>query len=96
MFELHHGGKRPLDVKISVDSSEVEMDLSDHEMVSFKPDLEGLEVETLDGKVWLTQSGDPNDHVLAPHQSFETRSAGSVVIEGLEHAKVRIRKAQSA
>ena len=96
MFELHHGDNGPLDVKVSSETAEVQMGLGDHEMVSLIPPQDGLEIETIEGKVWLTQTGDPMDHVLGEHQSFETHARGAVVVQGLTDATFRMRKPKPA
>ena len=72
------------------------MDLCDHEMVSLTPNHDGLQIEALEGKVWLTQAGDPMDHVLGAHQLYETHTAGTVVIQGLTPASFRVSKAKPA
>lgn len=41
----------------------------------------GGEVSILSGQVWLTRSGDPDDHFLGAGESFKVRGAGEALIE---------------
>jgi hypothetical protein len=42
------------------------------------------------GLVWLTQSGDNNDHVLTDGEKFTLDRRGVVLLEALPYAQVRI------
>ena len=65
-------------------------------------DLEGLELLKLDleqprasvlctsGHLWLTQQGDPQDHLLAAGQTFILNQRGTVLVQGLPCGKARI------
>ncbi len=41
----------------------------------------GGEVCILSGQVWLTRSGDPDDHVLGAGESFQVRGEGEALVE---------------
>lgn len=41
----------------------------------------GGEVSILSGQVWLTRSGDPDDHFLAAGESFRIRGEGAALVE---------------
>ncbi len=41
----------------------------------------GGEVSILSGQVWLTRSGDPDDHFLAAGESFQVRGEGEALVE---------------
>ena len=41
----------------------------------------GGQVSILSGSVWLTSSGDPDDHFLGAGESFAVRDAGQVLVE---------------
>ena len=44
------------------------------------------------GNAWVTQEGDPRDHVLATGQEFVPASRGKVVVQALsEHVLLRVR-----
>lgn len=95
MFYPNHDAQS-FEMKVHPEPNGVEMALSEHDMITLTPPREGFEIETIEGKVWLTQSGDPMDHVLVPSQVFESHSQGTVVVEGLTPAVFRIRKPKSA
>jgi hypothetical protein len=42
------------------------------------------------GMLWLTQSGDPVDHILLPNDSFVATKRGRIVIEAVREAAARI------
>jgi hypothetical protein len=42
------------------------------------------------GVLWLTQSGDPVDHVLLPGQRYTLKRHGKVLIEALREASLRV------
>ena len=64
--------------------------------------LEGLELLKLEtgqprksvmctaGTLWLTQQGDPDDHLLAVGQSFTPNHRGTILVQGLPYGKARI------
>ncbi|MEO8523113.1 MAG: DUF2917 domain-containing protein [Caldimonas sp.] len=41
----------------------------------------GGEVSILSGQVWLTRSGDPDDHFLGTGESFRVRGSGATLVE---------------
>ena len=41
----------------------------------------GGQVSILSGSVWLTSSGDPDDHFLGAGESFAVRDSGEIVVE---------------
>lgn len=47
-------------------------------------------VECTEGTLWLTQPGDPQDHLLKAGQSFVVNHAGTVLVQGLPNGKARI------
>lgn len=94
MFEVHHTDHRPLAMQMTSENTSVQMGLGDHEMVTLTPPRTGLEIEAIEGEVWLTQAGDPIDHVLHAHQSFETHESGTVVVQGLTQATFCVRAPQ--
>jgi len=42
------------------------------------------------GTLWLTQQGDPQDHVLKAGQSFTLSQRGTVLVQGVPCGKARI------
>jgi hypothetical protein len=51
----------------------------------------GARITVSAGRLWLTQSNDPDDHFLAPGQHFVARQPGRVVLEGDAAATTRFR-----
>lgn len=47
-------------------------------------------VTCLGGLIWITQTGDGTDHVLAENESFTIALRGRVVIQALSNARVEI------
>ncbi|HEY7117744.1 MAG TPA: DUF2917 domain-containing protein [Tepidisphaeraceae bacterium] len=42
------------------------------------------------GELWITQSGDERDHVIAEGESFTAAPRGRVVVQALSSARVRL------
>ncbi len=53
-------------------------------------DLRGTTLTCLVGRVWITLSGDPTDHLLSSGESFAVTRRGVVVMEGLPEARIRL------
>jgi hypothetical protein len=51
---------------------------------------EGLEIRVLTGKVWITQEGDGEDHVVEALGRFVTDRTGRVGIQALTPAQVAV------
>ena len=54
--------------------------LNKKELVAIERDARGLIVSCLDGEIWITQSGDLNDHLILPGMSFTVSCKGKVVM----------------
>ena len=48
-----------------------------------QPNGRELEVFSLDGNLWITEAGDPNDYILRAGESIRLRGAGLVIAEPL-------------
>lgn len=53
-------------------------------------DAEGQAVAVFSGEVWLTQEGDPEDHVLAAGEVFELDRSGLTVLHAFEDSTLAI------
>lgn len=53
-------------------------------------DLRGLAIECSEGILWVTQEGDRKDYVLETGQRFVVARRGSVVVEALTDARLRV------
>lgn len=50
----------------------------------------GPAVTCLEGTVWITQAGDPRDIVLAAGDEFAVNRRGSVLLQAMREARVRV------
>jgi len=74
-----------------VSNSEVmEVSLSDGELLTLPGDRRGTRLESLDGGLWVTQSGDPQDHWLPPGETFVVWRKGKVVVTGMPCGTLRV------
>jgi hypothetical protein len=71
-------------------SPTVEVCLSRDELFTMSGDRRGTQLKNVDGVVWVTQSGDPEDHCLQPGETFVISHKGKVVVTGLPSATVRV------
>lgn len=42
------------------------------------------------GLIWITQEGDPRDHVLAAGQSFMSDRSGKIVVQAMDDSTIRV------
>lgn len=56
-------------------------------------DRRGLRIQALEGRVWLTETGDRADIILQPGEAHRITRAGRILVEGLPAARVRFIKA---
>lgn len=56
----------------------------------------GKRVRCLGGTLWVTQEGDPEDHILSVGEVFTVSRAGRVVVEGLTPALYRVERRDEA
>ena len=57
--------------------------LKKKELVAIEKNAKGMTVSCLDGEIWLTQSGDINDHLILPGKSFTVSCKGKIVLVAL-------------
>jgi len=50
----------------------------------------GPAVKCLEGAVWITQAGDPRDHILIAGDEFAVNRRGAVLVEAVRDARVRV------
>ena len=62
----------------------MEINLDKNELLSFDKNSKGLIVYCLEGQIWLTQTGDINDHLLSQGKSFTVKNKGKVVLFALD------------
>jgi hypothetical protein len=50
----------------------------------------GKVITCLGGTLWITQEGDGVDRILTCGDSYQSMIPGTIVIEGLDHSKIRV------
>lgn len=51
------------------------------------PENDHLEIGVKQGKLWVTQTGDPTDHILSTGESFTACGRGLLVVQALERTE---------
>ena len=64
--------------------------LKKKELVGIEKNAKGMTVSCLDGEIWLTQSGDINDHLILPGKSFTVSCKGKIVLVALNSATLML------
>ncbi len=70
--------------------SHIFQDIHKNKILIVKADRTGNEIACLGGTVWLTQEGDGRDRILTPGDIFQSRIQKDIVIEGMDHSRIRI------
>ena len=76
--------------RVVSNSEVVEVSLADGELFTMSGDRRGIRLASLGGGLWITQSGDPEDHWLQPGQSFVVSRKGKVVVTGMPCGTLRV------
>ena len=71
-------------------SEAVDVGLSEGEVFAMSGDRRGTRLQSLEGGLWVTQSGDPEDHWLRPGQTFVISHKGTVVVMGMPDGRLRV------
>ena len=64
--------------------------LCDGETLTLRPGRNGVEIVCLEGSVWVTQTGDSEDHVVRAGGSFVSWKRGKVVVQAMGSAGLAI------
>jgi Protein of unknown function (DUF2917) len=67
-----------------------ELSLPEHQPVSLKGDYRGRQIRSLAGSLWVSQAGDPVDHIINPGERFIITRRGQVVVEGFGDSRALI------
>ncbi|MBN1536404.1 MAG: DUF2917 domain-containing protein [Anaerolineales bacterium] len=62
--------------------------LKNKEITSLKIQGERIHLKCLSGIVWITQTGDPEDHVLQANESLDISKKGEAVLQALPEAVI--------
>jgi hypothetical protein len=72
------------------------LSLADNEAISLGRPGSGMEVACIAGLVWVTQAGDPEDHVLAPGETIRLGGSGDVAMMAFAPARVLVAAMRSS
>lgn len=67
-----------------------EIPLKGKEMLKLRLEQPGLVIRCTSGALWLTQPGDPHDHILKAGQAFQLYRQGTILVQGLPHCDVLV------
>jgi hypothetical protein len=64
--------------------------LENSELLDLGEKLQGVCIECLDGRCWLTQAGDSRDHLLGAGDSFTIRTGGRLIITATKACRLKL------
>jgi hypothetical protein len=79
-----------MEVEVIINDIRPEINLDGMELLKLEFGRPGAGVMCTTGTLWLTQQGDPEDHLLKAGQSFTLNQQGIVLVQGLPWGKARI------
>ena len=53
-------------------------------------DAAGTRISACRGTVWVTEEGDPTDHVVGPGQSRIVGHRGRTLVQAMQHARISL------
>jgi hypothetical protein len=68
----------------------VEVSLGRYDLYKLEGDSRGVRIKGLEGCAWITQIGDPDDHMVKAGQVFQVDRPGIVIIQGMPAGRVRV------
>ena len=71
----------------------MELLLTNSELLDLGKNLRGVCIACLDGRCWLTQSGDNRDHILGRGDCFTVRSNGRLIITAAKSCRLMLEQA---
>lgn len=66
----------------------LDLNLASGAVLDLKPPRGGVDLQARQGRLWITQTGDPQDHVLTTGESFHARGDALVVVQALEASRL--------
>ena len=70
--------------------SKTELQLQRRDLYRVRGKRRGPAVTCLEGMIWITQAGDPRDHLLLAGDQFAVNRGGNVLVEAVREARVRV------
>ncbi len=71
-------------------SDKVKLVLKRHQLISLRGAKPRLAVNCNHGLLWITNSGDPYDHIVSAGRRFSPKRKGNLLIEAMRDATVDI------
>ncbi|HMP91014.1 MAG TPA: DUF2917 domain-containing protein [Kiritimatiellia bacterium] len=68
---------------------EIPTSLKAGRVITFRMQRKG-QLVCLNGRLWITQTGNPGDHVLEPGDTYNAKAAGNLVVEALSDCSFEI------
>ena len=68
----------------------IELLLHPHQVLNLHNNQDRMAIECKNGVIWVTCSGEYQDHILRPGRRFVAKSKGTVVIEALDDARLDV------
>ena len=68
----------------------IEVSLNRHELLRLEGSRRPAMIQSLDGTLWVTIPGDPEDYTLRPGETLAISRRGPVVVEALPEGRARI------
>jgi hypothetical protein len=74
----------------------VEIQLTTKDLFRLSGDARGTQIASTCGSLWVTQQGDQEDHLLCQGERLTVTRKGTVLVQGISGARVRISPAMPA
>ncbi len=71
-------------------SNKIQLVLKRHQLISLRGAQPRMAVNCNHGVLWITNSGDPYDHIIGAGRRFTPKRKGNVLIEAMRDATVDI------
>jgi DUF2917 family protein len=81
-------------MNVTSTTSRVELLLHPHEVLSLDSNQHPMAIECRNGVIWVTCSGEYQDHVLQAGRRYVPKNKGTLVIEAIADAQVDIEENQ--
>jgi hypothetical protein len=76
--------------QVAVIEPQAQLRLRRRELVRARTRWRALTLTCLEGLVWVTQAGDPEDHMLSKGQVLTVARQGCVLVEAMRDARLRV------
>ncbi len=68
----------------------VSLSLDEGAVIDLQPPTGGVTIEVECGSLWITQAGDPSDHMIGPSRCFSANGNGLIVVQALSCSKFKV------